>query len=109
MKAAFAWRGSWQMRDTCIATGEMGIGNTTTTAALVSVLLGCDPAEVTGVGAGLSSDGFVRKVETIRRGIAVNRPNPDDALDVLSKVGGLDLAGDCPVHFWEAHLPVSRW
>lgn len=78
-----------------IATGEMGIGNTTTSAAVVSVLLGCDPAEVTGVGAGLSSEGLVRKVETIRRGIAVNRPNPDDALDVLSKVGGLDLAGDC--------------
>ena len=71
----------------------MGIGNTTTSAAVVSVLLGYDPAEVTGVGAGLSSEGLVRKVETIRRGIAVNRPNPDDALDVLSKVGGLDLAG----------------
>ena len=76
-----------------IATGEMGIGNTTTSAAVVSVLLGYDPAEVTGVGAGLSSEGLVRKAETIRRGIAVNRPNPDDALDVLSKVGGLDLAG----------------
>ena len=92
-KPAFAWRGSWQMRDTVpLPQVKWGIGNTTTSAAVVSVLLGYDPAEVTGVGAPFLR-GLVRKVETIRRGIAINRPNPDDALDVLSKVGGLDLAG----------------
>ncbi|MDD3192544.1 MAG: nicotinate-nucleotide--dimethylbenzimidazole phosphoribosyltransferase [Oscillospiraceae bacterium] len=76
-----------------IATGEMGIGNTTTSAAVAAVLLGRDPAQVTGIGAGLSHEGLIRKVEAIRKGIAVNRPDPADALDVLAKVGGLDLAG----------------
>lgn len=76
-----------------IATGEMGIGNTTTSAAVAAVLLERDPAEVTGVGAGLPAAGLVRKVDAIRRGIARNRPDAGDPLDVLSKVGGLDLAG----------------
>lgn len=76
-----------------IATGEMGIGNTTTSSAVVSVLLGCDPALVTGRGAGLDSDGLRRKVEVIRRAVEINAPDPDDALDVLAKVGGLDIAG----------------
>lgn len=71
----------------------MGIGNTTTSAAVAAVLLERDPAEVTGVGAGLPAAGLVRKVDAIRRGIARNRPNAGDPLDVLSKVGGLDLAG----------------
>lgn len=76
-----------------IVTGEMGIGNTTTSSALVSVLLGVDPAEVTGKGAGLSSEGLERKVAAIRRAIEVNEPDASDALDVLAKVGGLDIAG----------------
>ena len=76
-----------------LATGEMGIGNTTTSSALVSVLLNKDPAEVTGRGAGLSSEGLDRKVKAIRTALAVNRPDPSDPLDVLHKVGGLDIAG----------------
>ena len=76
-----------------IATGEMGIGNTTTSAAVAAVLLHCDPAQVTGVGAGLPSAGLARKIEAIHRGIQLNQPDPDDAIDVLAKVGGLDLGG----------------
>lgn len=76
-----------------VVTGEMGIGNTTTSSAIVSVLLGVDPAEVTGRGAGLSDEGLARKLAAIRRAIEVNKPDPADALDVLSKVGGLDIAG----------------
>jgi len=76
-----------------IATGEMGIGNTTTSAAVVCALMGMDPAEVAGRGAGLSDKGLIRKINTIRRGIAVNQPDPTDPVDVLHKVGGLDLAG----------------
>ena len=76
-----------------LATGEMGIGNTTTASAMVSVLLGKDPEEVTGRGAGLSTEGLRRKVQAIRTAIAVNQPNPADPLDVLHKVGGLDIAG----------------
>lgn len=76
-----------------IATGEMGIGNTTTSSALASVLLGCDVESVTGRGAGLDSDGLARKIEVIHHAIEVNCPNPDDALDVLAKLGGYDIAG----------------
>lgn len=80
-----------------IATGEMGIGNTTTTAAVLSVLLGADPELVTGRGAGISSDGMKRKVAAVKKAIYVNRPDADDPVDVLSKVGGLDIAGLCGV------------
>lgn len=78
-----------------ILTGEMGIGNTTATAAVASVLLHRKPEEMTGRGSGLSSEGLVRKVECVQRGIKVNKPDPTDAIDVLAKVGGLELAGLC--------------
>lgn len=76
-----------------IATGEMGIGNTTTSSAVTAVLTGRDAAEVTGRGAGLSSEGLARKINAIERAIALNKPERSDALDVLGKVGGLDIAG----------------
>jgi len=76
-----------------IATGEMGIGNTTTSSAIASVLLD-EPVElVTGRGAGLSSEGLERKINAIKRAVEVNQPDPADAIDVLAKVGGLDIAG----------------
>lgn len=80
-----------------LATGEMGIGNTTTSSALAAVLLGKNPAEVTGRGAGLSDAGLVRKIAAIEQAIALNRPDPADPIDVLAKVGGLDIAGLCGV------------
>lgn len=91
-----------------LATGEMGIGNTTTSSAMAAVLLRKDPAEVTGRGAGLSSAGLNRKVDAIRRAIALNRPDPNDALDILAKVGGLDIAGLAGVFLGGAavELPV---
>ena len=76
-----------------IITGEMGIGNTTPSSDMASVLLSKDPAEVTGRGAGLSTAGLEHKIEVIRQAIAVNKPDKDDILDVLSKVGSLDIAG----------------
>ena len=90
------------------ATGEMGIGNTTTSSAVVSVLLDKAPAEVTGRGAGLSTEGLRRKISAIERGIALNRPDPADPVDVISKVGGLDIAGLCGVFLGGAvyHVPV---
>ena len=75
-----------------IATGEMGIGNTTTASAVASVLLGCDPREITGRGAGLSTEGLRRKIAAVARAVELNRPDPDDPLDVLSKLGGFDIA-----------------
>ncbi len=76
-----------------IATGEMGIGNTTTSSAIASVLLHQEVEEVTGRGAGLDNEGLKRKLAAIRKAIALNAPDPDDAIDVLAKVGGLDIAG----------------
>ena len=76
-----------------IGTGEMGIGNTTTSSAIASVLLGVDVETVTGKGAGLSDEGLVRKINAIKKAIEINQPDPQDALDVLAKVGGFDIAG----------------
>ena len=91
-----------------LATGEMGIGNTTTSSAVAAVLLG-QPVEVmTGRGAGLSDEGLARKVDAICRGILCNEPNPTDPLDVLAKLGGFDIAGLCGVFLGGAleGLPV---
>ena len=76
-----------------LATGEMGIGNTTTSSAVSSVLLGKSAAQMTGAGAGLDEAGLRRKVAAIETAIAVNKPDPADALDVLAKLGGFDIAG----------------
>lgn len=91
-----------------LATGEMGIGNTTTSSAIASVLLGQDVAAVTGRGAGLSDSGLCKKREAINRAIAFNQPNSLDALDVLSKVGGFDIAGLTGVFLGGAalHVPI---
>ena len=78
-----------------LATGEMGIGNTTTSSAMTAVYLGLDVETVTGRGAGLSGHGLQRKIHAIKQAIAVNQPDPEDPLDVLAKVGGLDIAGMC--------------
>lgn len=78
---------------TILATGEMGIGNTTTSSAVAAVLLEQPVERMTGRGAGLSSEGLERKIFAIHKAIAVNRPDREDALDVLAKVGGFDIAG----------------
>ena len=65
----------------------------TTSSAVASVLLGEPPQTMTGRGAGLSDEGLARKLDVIERAIALNQPNPDDALDVLAKLGGFDIAG----------------
>ena len=76
-----------------LATGEMGIGNTTTSSAVASVLLSQPVEKMTGRGAGLSSEGLLRKIRTIEKAIQLNQPDPEDPVDVLAKVGGLDIAG----------------
>lgn len=76
-----------------IATGEMGIGNTTTSSAVSSVLLGIPVEKVTGKGAGLTDEGLKHKIEVIKKAIEVNKPDKNDPLDVLAKVGGYDIAG----------------
>ena len=80
-----------------LATGEMGIGNTTTSSAVASVLLERPVEEMTGRGAGLSNEGLARKVAVIHQALACNQPDRHDILDVLSKVGGFDIAGMCGI------------
>ena len=76
-----------------IATGEMGIGNTTASTAMACALLGFAPEELTGRGAGLSDAGLVRKRSAIERALRVNQPDPADPVDVLAKLGGYEIAG----------------
>jgi nicotinate-nucleotide--dimethylbenzimidazole phosphoribosyltransferase len=75
-----------------IATGEMGIGNTTTASAVACALTGEEVSRMTGRGAGLTDEGLGRKHAAIERALAVNRPDQADAVDVLMKVGGFDIA-----------------
>ena len=75
-----------------VATGEMGIGNTTTSSAMASVYLGASAEAVTGKGAGLSEADFRHKVEVVREAVAARRPDADDPVDVLAKLGGFDIA-----------------
>lgn len=90
------------------ATGEMGIGNTTTSSALVSVLLDLPVELVTGRGAGLSQEGLERKKKAIQKAIELHKPNPERPLEVLSKVGGFDLAGMVGLYLGGAihHTPI---
>ena len=89
-----------------LVAGEMGIGNTTSSTAVMCVLLDLDPAAVTGRGSGLDDAGLLRKQNAIRRGIEVNAPNSADALDVLRKVGGFDIAAMCGVYLGAAALGI---
>lgn len=76
-----------------LGTGEMGIGNTTPTTAILAVLGECDPEKITGPGAGTGEGGLQHKIAVIRRAIEVNNPNKQDPIDVLQKVGGLEIGG----------------
>lgn len=78
-----------------IGVGEMGIGNTTTSSAVLAVLLGADVEAVTGRGGGITEETFRKKKAVVRTAIEVNRPDRDDVVGVLSKVGGFDLAAMC--------------
>ena len=75
-----------------LLAGEMGIGNTTTSAAAACALLGKEPAAMTGRGAGLDTEGFERKIRVIETALAFHRPDRNDPIDILSKTGGADIA-----------------
>ncbi|WDV47574.1 nicotinate-nucleotide--dimethylbenzimidazole phosphoribosyltransferase [Clostridiaceae bacterium M8S5] len=74
-----------------LATGEMGIGNTTPTTAILSAIAGYTPEEITGIGANLPVERLQNKIDVIKTAIKVNKPNPSDAIDVLAKVGGFEI------------------
>ena len=76
-----------------LGTGEMGICNTSTGSGILMAFTGCDADAAVGKGAGLTEAGYANKKRAIERALEINQPDKDDALDVLSKVGGLDIAG----------------
>ncbi len=76
-----------------LGVGEMGIGNTTPSAAIAAALTGYSPAEIVGRGTGVDDAGLARKVSAVERALSVNQPDPADALDVLAKVGGFEIGG----------------
>ena len=78
-----------------IGIGEMGIGNTTTSSAVLSVLLDANVEDVTGRGGGITDRSFLKKKQVIKDAIAVNCPDKNDVIDVLAKVGGFDIAAMC--------------
>ncbi|MET7850093.1 nicotinate-nucleotide--dimethylbenzimidazole phosphoribosyltransferase [Streptomyces avermitilis] len=75
-----------------LLTGEMGIANTTASAALISVYTGADPAEVTGRGTGINDETLARKTEVVRRALELHQPDPADPIGVLAAIGGLEHA-----------------
>lgn len=75
----------------CFSLGEMGIGNTTASALIVSVFTGLSPEQVTGRGTGISDEKLQRKTELVRQVLARNRPNREDGIGVLAKVGGFEI------------------
>ncbi|MGH7345586.1 MAG: nicotinate-nucleotide--dimethylbenzimidazole phosphoribosyltransferase, partial [Candidatus Rokuibacteriota bacterium] len=76
-----------------LATGEMGIGNTTTASAITAAITGAPPDRVIGRGTGVDDATLARKVAVVRRALDINRPDPRDGLDVLAKVGGFEIGG----------------
>ena len=76
-----------------IATGDMGIANTTPSSAIIACLTGTDLGKVTGRGTGLDDKGVDKKINVISTALAVNKPDPSDPIDVLSKVGGFEIGG----------------
>ncbi|MCK5492261.1 MAG: nicotinate-nucleotide--dimethylbenzimidazole phosphoribosyltransferase [Candidatus Omnitrophica bacterium] len=91
-----------------VATGEMGIGNTTSASAIVSVVTGAPVEDVTGRGTGINDDSLANKINVIKKAIKVNNPNMDDGIDILSKVGGFEIGGLAGIIFAAAsrRIPI---
>ncbi|MCL5073279.1 MAG: nicotinate-nucleotide--dimethylbenzimidazole phosphoribosyltransferase [Actinobacteria bacterium] len=89
-----------------IGTGDMGIGNTTPSSAIISVAAGVDPSMVTGYGTGIDDKGLANKIEVIRKAINLNKPDPNDGLDILSKVGGFEIGGIAGLIIGAAYMKI---
>jgi nicotinate-nucleotide--dimethylbenzimidazole phosphoribosyltransferase len=76
-----------------LGTGDMGIGNTTSSSGITAAITGADVTTVTGRGTGIDDEGWERKVKVIQTALEINHPDPKDAIDVLSKVGGFEIGG----------------
>jgi nicotinate-nucleotide--dimethylbenzimidazole phosphoribosyltransferase len=91
-----------------IGTGDMGIGNTTPSAAIACALMNIHPEKIAGRGTGVDDEGLQRKISVIMRALNMNKPNMNDGLDVLAKVGGFEIGGLAGVMIGTAskHVPV---
>ena len=89
-----------------LGAGEMGIGNTTTSSAVLCALTGLDSQLVTGRGAGLKEEAYRHKIEVVRSAVSRHEPNQEDPIDVLAKVGGLDIGAMAGVFIGGAHMGV---
>lgn len=91
-----------------LGTGEMGIGNTSTSSAVLMSLTACDVSVAVGKGAGMTQEGYLAKKEVIKKVMKINNPDPKDPIDILSKVGGFDIGGMAGVFLGGAknHIPV---
>lgn len=78
-----------------VGIGEMGIGNTTSATAIISIITGKCPSELTGRGTGIDDEGKRRKIEVLKKALALQKPSKNDPVDILSKVGGYEIAGMC--------------
>ena len=89
-----------------IGAGEMGIGNTTTSSAVLCALTGIPVEQVTGKGAGLKEEAYKHKIEVIKTALEINKPDPTDAVDVLAQVGGFDIAAMAGIFIGGAYMKV---
>lgn len=91
-----------------LGTGDMGIGNTTPSAAIAACILGRTPEDIVGRGTGVDDAGLARKINVVRRGLKINKPNIEDGIDILAKVGGFEIGGLTGVMIGAAskHVPV---
>ena len=92
-----------------LGVGEMGIGNTTTSSAVLASLLGlkgCEVENLVGKGAGLTHEAFKKKIDVIKNSIEINKPQKDNPIDVLSKVGGFDIAAMCGAYIGAAYYRI---
>ena len=87
------FEGEYRNKVDIIGTGEMGIGNTASASAITAVLTNNTPDTLTGRGAGLDDKGLENKIRIIKKSISVNKPDPRDPIDVLSKIGGFEICG----------------
>lgn len=74
-----------------IGTGDMGIGNTTSSSAIAACICGVNPDLVTGYGTGISEKGYLKKIDVINKALLINNPRPSDGIDVLAKIGGFEI------------------
>ncbi len=91
-----------------LGTGDMGIGNTTPSAAIAACILGRSPEDIVGHGTGVDQTGLIRKIHAVKRGLKVNKPSLEDGVDILAKVGGFEIGGLAGVMLGAAskHVPV---